>query len=174
MAHSEAYYAKRERVEVDAEDRAPVTCQNVVALSANPQCCGLQNAAQDRSWSGRTACNCVAYGGGVGDAAAGGVAGAKNSAACAAVSDGDYQFGVGDGVVGAAQGFFHVGRDWARYQQQVGVARAGDEFDACAFEVVVRIVKRMNLKLAAIARARIDVADREGAAENFPQILLQC
>ena len=51
-------------------------------------------------------------------------------------------------------------------EQHVGVARARDELDAEPFEVVVRIVERVDLELAAVARARVDVADRERAGRS--------
>ena len=38
-----------------------------------------------------------------------------------------------------------------------------------AFEIVEGIVERMDLQFAAIARARIDLADRETAAKPSPR-----
>ena len=55
-------------------------------------------------------------------------------------------------------------------EQHVGVARAGDELDAQALEVVVGVVERVDLELAAVARARVDLADRQRAAEDARRI----
>jgi hypothetical protein len=44
---------------------------------------------------------------------------------------------------------------WACHEQQVGVTWTGDESDAESFEVVDRIVERVDLELAAIAGARV-------------------
>ena len=51
------------------------------------------------------------------------------------------------------------------HQQHVGVARRRDEALAEALEIIERVVERMNLQLAAIARSGIDLADRQAAAE---------
>jgi hypothetical protein len=45
------------------------------------------------------------------------------------------------------------------------MARRGDEAEAEALEIVERVVERMDLQLAAIAGAGIDLADRQAAAE---------
>jgi hypothetical protein len=58
-------------------------------------------------------------------------------------------------------------------QQHVGVARAGDELDAVAFEVVVGIVERVDLQLAAVAGAGIDLADGQRAAEDAQDLVVQ-
>ena len=59
-----------------------------------------------------------------------------------------------------AQRVLHVARHRPGDQQHVGVARAGDEPDAQPLEVVVRVVERVDLELAAVARAGVDLADR--------------
>ena len=46
------------------------------------------------------------------------------------------------------------------------MARRSDEFQAEALKVVDRIVERVDFELAAVARARIDLADRKRAAEQ--------
>ena len=55
-------------------------------------------------------------------------------------------------------------------EQQVGVARAGDELDAQAFDVVVGVVERVDLQLAAVARAGVDLPDRQRLAEDREQL----
>ena len=52
--------------------------------------------------------------------------------------------------------------------QDIGVARRCNKADAEPLDVVIRIVQGMDLKLAAVARASIDLADRETFAEALP------
>ena len=47
------------------------------------------------------------------------------------------------------------------------------ESNAEPFEVVERIVERVDLQLAAVARACIDVTDAECPAEHSPNVRLQ-
>ena len=96
----------------------------------------------------------------VGDAAEGGVALAEDAARAAAVAHRDDELRIGRRVVGPLQRDRHVLRDRAGHQQQVGVARARDELDAETFDVVVRIAEGVDLELAAVARAGVDLADR--------------
>ena len=110
----------------------------------------------------------------VGDAAAAGVALAEDAAVAAAVADRDHQPRLGRGVVGAAQRLLHVARHRPGDQQHVGVARAGDEPDAQALDVVVGVVERVDLQLAAVARAGIDLADRQRLAEDGQQFVAGC
>ena len=73
-----------------------------------------------------------------------------------------------------AQRLLHVARHRPGDQQHVGVARARDEADAQALEVVVRIVERVDLELAAVARAGVDLADRQRAAEDGEHLGAGC
>ena len=58
--------------------------------------------------------------------------------------------------------------------KQVGVTRTGDEVDAHAFEVVIRIVERLDLKLASIARTRHQHGECRGRVPRIlPQLRLQ-
>ena len=50
------------------------------------------------------------------------------------------------------------------------MARARDEADAEAFQVVVRVVERMDLELASIARAGVDVAYRQRLAQRVEDL----
>ena len=102
----------------------------------------------------------------VGHSSGAGVAFAEDAAAAAAVADGHHQPGLGNRVVAAAQRLGHVARHGPRDEQQVGVPWTGDEADAEALEVVVGIVQRMDLELAAVAGAGVDVADAERAPEQ--------
>jgi hypothetical protein len=51
------------------------------------------------------------------------------------------------------------------------VARAGDELDAQAFEVVVGIVQGVDFQLAAVAGTGIDLANGQRLAENGQQFV---
>jgi hypothetical protein len=53
------------------------------------------------------------------------------------------------------------------------MARAGDELDAAAFEVVVGIVEGVDFQLAGIAGAGIDFADGQRAAEDVQYLVVQ-
>ncbi len=46
------------------------------------------------------------------------------------------------------------------------MARRGDEAQAEPLEIVEGVAERMDLQLAAVARAGIDLADREAAPER--------
>src|SRR6185312_8915129 len=45
------------------------------------------------------------------------------------------------------------------------MARTGHEANAQAFQVVIRIIERVDLELTAVARSRVHVADRERSCE---------
>jgi hypothetical protein len=68
-------------------------------------------------------------------------------------------------VIGALEGLAHVLGHRSGHEQHVGMARRGDEADAETLEVVERVAQRMDLELAAVAGAGVDLADRERAAE---------
>ena len=98
------------------------------------------------------------------------VALAEDAAGAAAVAHGDDELRVRRRVVGALQRDCHVLRHRAGHQQQVGVARARDEPDAESLDVVVRIAERVDLELAAVARAGVDLADRQRARPSVRRI----
>ena len=52
------------------------------------------------------------------------------------------------------------------------MARAGDEFDAEPFDVVIGIVERVDFQFAAVAGAGIDMAYAQRAAEDAQDFLL--
>ena len=64
-------------------------------------------------------------------------------------------------------------RDRPGHEQRVGVPRTRHELDAESFDVVVRIHQRVRLQLARVARPRVDVPDRERAAERAQDFALQ-
>jgi hypothetical protein len=53
------------------------------------------------------------------------------------------------------------------------MARARHEPDAQALDVVIGIAERVDLELASVARAGVDVADGERATERAQDLLLQ-
>ena len=103
----------------------------------------------------------------VGNAAAARVAFAENAAGAAAVADGDHELRIGRRIVGAPHRNLHVLRDRSGDQQQIRVTRARHESDAELFDVVERIIERVNLQLAAVAGSGIDGPDAKRAAEHL-------
>src|SRR5262249_51787504 len=73
--------------------------------------------------------------------------------------------------IGAPQRLRHVAGHRAGDQQQIGMARRGDEAQTEALEVIEWIAEGVDLELASVARAGIDLADRQTAAET---LLRQC
>jgi thiamine monophosphate synthase len=63
--------------------------------------------------------------------------------------------------------------DRPRNQQKIGMTGTRDKPDPETFEVIERIVERVDFKLAAIARTGIDVANAERAAEDGANMILQ-
>jgi hypothetical protein len=59
----------------------------------------------------------------------------------------------------------HVAGDRTGDQQDVGVARRGDEADAESLQIVESVVERVDLEFTAVAGASIHFADGEAAAE---------
>ena len=53
------------------------------------------------------------------------------------------------------------------------MARTGDELDAAPLEVVIGIVEGVNLQLAAIAGAGIDLAYGQRPAEDMQYVVVQ-
>ena len=53
------------------------------------------------------------------------------------------------------------------------MARTGNEFDAQALDVVIGIVQRVDLQLADVAGARIDMADSQRTSDMAQDLLLQ-
>ena len=99
------------------------------------------------------------------DAADDRIAAGEDAAIRRAVADRDHPFRIGRRRVGALQRLAHVLGDRTGHQQHVGMARRSDEAQAEALEIVEGVLQRVDLQLAAVARAGIDLADRERAAE---------
>src|SRR5437016_9857908 len=87
------------------------------------------------------------------------VAALEHAAPAAASADRDHPFWIRGSRIGALERDLHVARYRAGHHEHVGVARRGDEADAEALDVVDGIVEGMDLELAAVARAGIDLAN---------------
>ena len=81
----------------------------------------------------------------------------------------DDPFGIRDGMIGALQRVAHVLGHGPGHHQYVGMARRGNESESEALDVVVSVVKRVDLELASIARAGVDLAYRQTSAEPPPR-----
>src|SRR4051812_28251836 len=97
---------------------------------------------------------------------------AEYPAGAAAIADRDDELRIRRRFIGSPERELHVARDGARHEQQVRVPRARDEFDAVSFEVVERIAERVDLELAAVARARVDLTDAKRAAQQRANLRL--
>ena len=98
------------------------------------------------------------------------VAAGETSAIPGAVADRDHPFGIGGRIIGAQQRLAHVFRHGTGYHKHIGMARRGDEAQPEAFDVIIGVVERVNLELASIAGAGVDLAYREAAAEPPPRV----
>jgi hypothetical protein len=63
--------------------------------------------------------------------------------------------------------------DRACHQQQIGMTGTGYETDAETFKVVKWIVERVDLELAAVAGARVDVADAQCTPEHSTDVIIE-
>jgi hypothetical protein len=102
------------------------------------------------------------------------VAAGEQAAVERAVADRHHPFGIGRGGVGALERLAHVLGHRAGDEQDVGMARRGDETDAEALEVVEGVIEGVDLQLATIAGAGIDLSDRETAAEPPARGTVEC
>src|SRR6185436_3151240 len=101
------------------------------------------------------------------------VAAAENAARCAAVADRDDELRVGCGVVGALERDLHVPRDGPRHEQQIRVPGARDESDSQPLDVVERVVESVDLELATVTRAGIDLTNAQRPAQRREDLRLQ-
>jgi hypothetical protein len=91
----------------------------------------------------------------------------------AAIADRDHELGLGRRVVRAPQRDGHVLGNGPGHEQHVRVPGARDEPDAEALDVVVRVAERVDLELAGVAGAGVDLPDRQRAAEDAQDVVLQ-
>jgi hypothetical protein len=90
--------------------------------------------------------------------------GSEQVAAEGAVAEGGDAAWFGHGVVGGQEGFAHAAGDGAGDEEDVGVAGGGDEPESEALQVVVGAACKSEFVFAAVARAGVDVAEREAPA----------
>ena len=81
-------------------------------------------------------------------------------------ADGQHPARLRHRFIGRAQRAEHGVRHRPGHQQKIGKARRGGEEDAEPVQIVERIVQRLQLGLAAVARAGVDVADMQAAPER--------
>jgi hypothetical protein len=62
-------------------------------------------------------------------------------------------------LIGALERFPHVGSHWTRHKQHIGMARGCDKANPEPLEIVQDVVESVYLELAAIAGARIYLAN---------------
>src|SRR5207302_2118896 len=91
--------------------------------------------------------------------AAGRVALPEDPARAAAIPHGDHELRIGRRLVRAPQGRLHVPGDRARDEQQIRVTRARHETDTQPFHVVEGVVEGLDLELAPVAGAGVDMTD---------------
>src|SRR5688572_29490988 len=127
---------------------------------------GRQYPGQNAARVGWAAGHGAVDGNDVRDGSGARVATAEDSAGAAAIADGDDELGVRRRVVRALQRQLHVARDGPRDEKQICVARARNEPNSQTFDVVEGVVQRVNLELAAVARAGVDLPHAEGAPER--------
>jgi len=93
------------------------------------------------------------------------VAAGKYAAIERAIADRDDPFGIGSRVVGALKRLAHIAGYRPRDHEYVGVTRGRDKSQAEAFEIIEGVVERVDFELAAVARAGVDLPNRETAAQ---------
>ena len=94
------------------------------------------------------------------------VAAGEDAAVGRAGARSDDPFGRGRCVIGAFQRLAHVMRHRARHQEHVGVPGRGDETEAEPLEIVEGVAQRVELELAAVAGAGVDMPDGETPSER--------
>jgi hypothetical protein len=84
------------------------------------------------------------------------------------IPDCDDPFWIRDGMIGTLQRFAHILGHWPGHHQHIGMARRGNEPEAKAFDIVVGVVKRVDLKFASITGSSIDFAYGKATSEAPP------
>ena len=126
---------------------------------------GRQYSLQNSGGGGRATGNDDIYRNHVGDLTAARITFAENPAVAAAVAEGDYQLGVGRGVVSSFESNLHMPRHRAGDQQHIRMARAGNKVYAQPFDIIVGIVEAVDFQLATVAGASVNVTDCQCATD---------
>ena len=95
-----------------------------------------------------------------------GVASAEEATSARTIADGDNPLGFGSRPVGSLESLAHVVGDGAGDEQDVRVTRRGYEPQTKTLDIVEGIAERMDLELATVARAGIDLANGKAATER--------
>src|SRR5438477_13175485 len=74
---------------------------------------------------------------------------------------------MGHGIVSSTRGELEASCHCSGDEKDVGVAGRGDEVDSETSDVVDRVRRCVDLPIASIARAGVQVADMEGAPEDL-------
>ena len=102
-----------------------------------------------------------------------GIASGEHSAISGAIAGRHHPFRIGRCGVGALQRLAHVPGHGAGDEKHIGVARGGNELKPEALDIVDGIAQRVDFKLAAVARAGIDLADGKRAPKLAARSLAQ-
>ena len=96
---------------------------------------------------------------------AAGISAAGNAARDGAGADRHHPTRLGHRLVGALQRLAHRVGDGTGDQQQIGKARRRGKENPETVQIVERVVERLQLRFAAVARAGIDMADMQTASK---------
>jgi DNA-binding IclR family transcriptional regulator len=84
----------------------------------------------------------------------------------------NHQLGCRRRLIGATQSQLHVPCNGSGHQQHVGMARAGNESNAEALDVVVGVIEGVDFEFASVAGTGIDFANAQSLAENCEDFAL--
>jgi len=101
-----------------------------------------------------------------------GIAVGENAAVERAGACGNHPFRGGHRLIGPLQRFAHIPGYRSGSQEDVSMARRGDELQPEPFEIVEGVAERMQLKLARIAGPGVDMPDRQAPAQSRSRRLL--
>src|SRR5260370_18525528 len=101
-----------------------------------------------------------------------GVAFLEDAARAGTLAGCDDQLRMGRRLVRSPYRFLHVQRERAGDQQHVRMAGTGDELDTQTFDVVVRVIERMDFQFSAVAGARFDLPNAQAPAHHVEDFLL--
>ena len=141
----------------------------LLGLSAD----SFEDALQQGRWRGRTPGDTSVHRDHLGNPAQGSITLSEDAARAAAISHGNHDLRRRRGVIGPPEGYLHVTGDRTCDEQHVREPRRGGKMDTEPLAVVKGIVDRMDLELASVARAGIDLADRKTSPEAPLNDLLQ-
>src|SRR5260370_30219585 len=125
-----------------------------------------QHPFDDRLWTWRASWNENVDGQCARGTGPGRVSGLERRAARRAGTNGDDDPRLGHRVVRAARGDLEIAGHRPRDEQQVRVPRGRHEVDAEPLEVMHGIRRGVDLPVAAVARARVEMTNVDGAPED--------